>query len=180
MLIVIKMLKGHVKALVLPGESTVAVVSPVMEIFPYFYSVRLHFFPFLCEGDWNCSLILWTGIISYCSSRFCISLSFSLCVCVCITKTSLFKGKGKRERCDTRTVHPTCHKPACWRNFSFKAVSLGSQLTYDSTTWNCWMSRVPSTPHLFKLLLFSFCLDIHKYERKETYSSVWYAEHFIV
>lgn len=153
MLILIKMLKGHVKALVLPGESTVAVISPVREIFPYFYLVGLHFSPFLCEGDWNCSLILWTEIIPYCSPKLCMSRGFSVCVCILQTLGYL-KGKKKREKCDTRSVHPTCHTPACWRNFGFKAVSLGSQLTYDSTRWNCRTSRVPSPPHLFKLLAF--------------------------
>lgn len=99
------------------------------------------------------------------------SLWAFLYVCVCILQTLCYlKKKKKREKHDKRTVHPTCHTPASWRNFSFKAIPLGSQLTYDSKMWNCRMSRVPSTPHLLRLL-FSFHTDIHKYEREETYSS---------
>lgn len=50
MLIFIKILKCHVKTLLLPGKSTVAVISPVKNSRFLLGGIVL-FFLFLCEGD---------------------------------------------------------------------------------------------------------------------------------
>lgn len=78
----------------------------------------------------------------------------------------------------------TSHMPyPFWRDFSFKAVYLGYQLTYDSTIVKLEIVEWEESHqhHICSdFLLSSFHTDIDKYEREETYSSVWYAEHFIV
>lgn len=105
MLIFIKILKCHVKALLLPGKGTVVVLLPVMEILPYFYSVGLHFFPIFISGrlkllidalDKNYFILLFKVLHLF---GF-----FSVCVYVLLALCYLKKKKKKRKKCDTRTV----------------------------------------------------------------------------
>lgn len=169
MLIFFKIPKHHVKALLLPGKSIVAVISPVMETFPYFYSVGLYFSPIFMWGWLKFPHWSFGQKLFHIALQSFASLWAFLCVCVCITNSFLFKEKKKREKCDTRPVNPTCHRLACWRDFSFKAVSLGSQLTYDSTIVELEIVEWEESHqhHICSdFLLSSFLTD--KYEREET------------
>lgn len=98
MLIFIKILKCHVKALLLPGKGTVVVLLPVMEILPYFYSVRLHFFPIFISGrlkllidalDKNYFILLFKVLHLFGFFSVCVYVLLALCY---------LKKKKKKER----------------------------------------------------------------------------------